>query len=141
MEREKEEERRQLNKLLNQENATNAEFKRRMKQVEKENDKINKLIEEEELKNKEENDRFMQEIKKENEKKLISNWNKYNDRIKKKRAEEEEKNSKKWNQISEEISINCQHGNDIYKCAICRRYFPKNSMFKLKKKNYKNGKY
>ncbi|MCQ2819773.1 MAG: hypothetical protein MJ252_21115 [archaeon] len=137
MEREQEREKRELNKLMNQENLRNAEQKKKEQKREREDQKVNKLIAEENLKNQDINDRIYDEQKKEDEKKLLNRWKAYDDEVRKNKKAEEEKDTEKWSKMADEITVNCQHGHDIYKCAICKRYFPKTNMVKLRKN--KNG--
>ncbi len=42
------------------------------------------------------------------------------------------KKKKKWKNYSEEIEIKCQHGNNIYKCSICNKIYPRDQLIKIK---------
>ena len=62
----------------------------------------------------------------------MKNWmnEAMNDKFKRKKEEDEEK--KKWKNYSEEIEIKCQHGNNIYKCSICNKIYPREQLIKIK---------
>ena len=62
----------------------------------------------------------------------MKNW--MNEAMDKKiqKKKEEEKEKEKWKNYSEEFEIKCQHGNNIYKCSICNRIYPKDQLIKVR---------
>ena len=77
----------------------------------------------------------------ENQKRLAKNkdndmlraWKKNRDVENRKKQYENLKEKGRWKNYSEEFIIRCQHGNDISRCAICNRIYPKDQMFKMVK--------
>ena len=62
----------------------------------------------------------------------MKNW--MNEAMDKKiqKKKEEEKEKEKWKNYSEEFEIKCQHGNNIYRCSICNRIYPKDQLIRVR---------
>ena len=62
----------------------------------------------------------------------MKNW--MNEAIDKKnqKKKEEDNEKEKWKNYSEEFEIKCQHGNNIYKCSICNRIYPRDQLIRVR---------
>lgn len=137
--RNQEEHKKDLIKQIKEENLRMARLKQEKKDIERQNLLESKLLADKEAKQAEDNERLLRQRKKDEEKQNYYDWKKINDSIKKNRKDEESKEPEKWKNAynknyQEEITVNCQHGNDLMRCAICKRCYPKDKLIKVHSK-------
>ena len=49
------------------------------------------------------------------------------------------KEKEKWNEYNKEFKKKCIHGNDMYKCILCNKFFKKNDLIEINNNLYNNN--
>ena len=69
----------------------------------------------------------------------FQNWKKNFDNEKNNKKKENQEENNKWYNYSIDYINRCIHGNDITKCSLCNRNFPKEKLIKYVSKSTDNS--